>query len=274
MDKDNLDALILTSGDAAFYATGYASRDLYKNGQTGGTVAVVTKNGRAGIVVSEFARRTAEMAVDGVEIIFYPTWIYIEDYAIEGMEKEVQPDLNKTYKLALQFLPEKKENLRIGVQPSYLTPYAWQFLTDTFNEKNVVDIKQLLIEARAIKTPWEIEVLREAARYSELTMNKVAKAIVPGMTEADVLQLFNTTAFSWSPDIIDVANAHTIGENFTPSFIPPHTRINRGDIIRLDGGNVIEQGPPEEIFVSPTRRERDSSSAVIYRNLLIIFKMI
>ncbi len=43
-----------------------------------------------------------------------------------------------------------------------------------------------------------------------------------------MLQLFNTTAFSWSPDIIDVANAHTIGENFTPSFIPPHTRINRG----------------------------------------------
>ena len=103
MDKDNLDALILTSGDAVFYATGYASRDLYKNGQTGGTVAVVTKDGRAGIVVSEFARRTAEMAVDGVEIISYPTWIYIEDYAIEGMEKEVQPDLNKTYKLALQF---------------------------------------------------------------------------------------------------------------------------------------------------------------------------
>ena len=51
------------------------------------------------------------MAVDGVEIISYPTWIYIEDYAIEGMEKEVQPDLNKTYKLALQFLPEKKEEL-------------------------------------------------------------------------------------------------------------------------------------------------------------------
>ena len=94
-------------------------------------------------------------------------WIYIEDNAIEGLVKDVHPDLNKTYKLALQ--------------------------------------------------------------------------------------LFNTTAFSWSPDIIDVANAHTIGENFTPSFIPPHTRINRGDIIRLDGGNVIEQGPSEEIFVSPTQ---------------------
>lgn len=115
-------------------------------------------------------------------------WIYIEDYAIEGMEKEVQPDLNKTYKLALQ--------------------------------------------------------------------------------------LFNTTAFSWSPDIIDVANAHTIGENFTPSFIPPHTRINRGDIIRLDGGNVIEQGRRRKYLFPQPRREHDSSLAVIYRNLLIIFKMI
>lgn len=82
MDKDNLDALILTSGDAVFYATGYASRDLYKNGQTGGTVAVVTKDGRAGIVVSEFARRIAEMAADGVEIISYPTWIYKEIYFV------------------------------------------------------------------------------------------------------------------------------------------------------------------------------------------------
>lgn len=115
-------------------------------------------------------------------------WIYIEDYAIEGMEKEVQPDLNKTYKLALQ--------------------------------------------------------------------------------------LFNTTAFSWSPDIIDVANAHTIGENFTPSFIPPHTRINRGDIIRLDGGKLSNRDRRRKYLFPQPRRERDSSLAVIYRNLLIIFKMI
>ena len=156
MEKENLDALILTSGDAVFYATGYAARDLYKNGQTGGCVAVVTKDGKAGLVVSEFARRTAEMAVDGVEIQSYPTWIYIADYAVEGMEKEVQPDLNKTYKMALNFLPEKRSDLRIGVQPSYLTPYAWKFLAETFGEKNLFDVKQILIEARVIKTPSRI----------------------------------------------------------------------------------------------------------------------
>lgn len=236
LEKENLDAALFTSGDAVFYATGFASRDLYSSGNIGSAVAVVTKEGKTGLVVSEFARKTAEMAVKEVEIISYPTWIYIADYAVEGMEKEVQPDLNKTYKLALQFLPEQKKEIRLGVQFSRLTHTAWQFLADTFGEKNLVDVKNLLTEARAIKTPWEIDLLRTAAHYSELTMNKVAKEIVPGMTEADVINLFNVTGFSWSPDIISVSNAHTIGSNFTPSFIAPHTRIDRGDIIRLDGG--------------------------------------
>lgn len=236
LEKERLDAVLFTTGDAVFYATGFADSGLYKSGQIGGTVAVVTREGRTGLVVGEFALHSAKLAVKDVEIISYPTWIYIEDYAVEGMKKEVQPDLNRTYRLALEFLPGKKGNIRLGVQASSLNHTAWEFLSETFGEGSLVDVKNLLAESRAIKTPWEIDELRTAAHFSELTMNKVAKEVVPGMTEADVVHLFNTTGFSWSPDIVFVSNAHTIGANFTPSFIPPHTRIDRGDIIRLDGG--------------------------------------
>lgn len=236
MEKQNLDAILLTSGDGVFYATGYADNFLYRTGHLGTSAAIVTRDGKTGLVVSEFACNSAKQAVKDVEIAAYPTWIYIDDYAIEGMTKEVQPDLNKTYRIALQFLPENKADIRLGIQPSSLTHAAWSFLADVFGENNLVSIDSLLVEARAIKTPWEIELIRTAAHYSELTMNKVAKLVVPGMTEADVVQLFNTIGFSWSPDIVSVSNAHTIGENFTPSYIHPHTRINRGDIIRLDGG--------------------------------------
>ena len=77
-----------------------------------------------------------------------------------------------------------------------------------------------------------------------------------------MLQLFNTTAFSWSPDIIDVANAHTIGENFTPSFIPRHTRINRGDIIRPDGGPTLKVTIPiwpEHLWLERQRRRTEKN---------------
>jgi len=236
MEKADVDAILLTSGDAVFYATGFADRWLYKSGSVGSTLATVTKEGKTGLVVSEFAYNSAKQAVRNVEIAAYPTWIYIADYAVEGMEKQVQPDLNKTYRLALQFLPQQTKKFRLGIQPSKLTHSGWEFLADTFGQSNLIDIEKLLVEARAIKTPWETELLKTAAHYSEITMNRVSKEIVAGMTEADVEQLFHTTAYSLSPDIIDVSSAHTIGENFTPSYIHPHTRINRGDLIRLDGG--------------------------------------
>lgn len=236
IEKEKLDAIILTTGDAIFYATGYASSNLYRSGSIGATIAVVTKEGRVGLVVSEFEKHSAELVVEDVEIASYPTWIYIDDYAIEGMQKEVQPDLNKTYKIAAQFINGSKNGLRIGVQPQSLSHTAWKYVSKTFGENNLVDIKSLLVEARVIKTPWEIDLLRKAAHYSEITMNTVAKQIVPGMTEADVINLFNRTAFAQSIDVVSVSNAHTIAANFTPSYIPPKTRINRGDVIRLDGG--------------------------------------
>lgn len=238
LEKNNLDAAIFTSGDAVFYSTGYAPRSLYKGVKLGAAVSVVTKDGNTGLVVSEFDRRSAELAVKDVEIISYPTWIYIADYATDK-EKEVQPDLNKTYRLALDLLPENKGGLKVGIQRNNLTHDAWLFLSEKLGENNLIDVTSALAEARTIKTPWEIELLRKAAHYSELTMNLVAKQTVPGMTEAEVVSLFNKIGFSWSEDVISVSNAHTLGENFTPSYIPPHTRLNRGDIVRLDGGPNI-----------------------------------
>ena len=115
-------------------------------------------------------------------------WIYIEDYAIEGMEKEVQPDLNNTYKLALQ--------------------------------------------------------------------------------------LFNTTAFSWSPDIIDVPMPILLVRTL---HHPLFRRIQESTEVILFVWTAVMSSNRDRrrkyLFPQP-RRERDSSLAVIYRNLLIIFKMI
>lgn len=242
MAKDKLDALILTSADAIYYATGYASSFLYRAGRAGLTVAVFTKEGTISLVLSEFEKQAAASVAQesGIHLETYPTWIYIEDYAKEGMVKDVQPDLNKTYRLAAQFVPEVNGKARIGVEPSTLPHSAWQYLSETFGEKNLVDAKNVLNEARTIKTAWEIEVLRRAAHYAELAMNKTARQVVPGMTDAEVIWLFKVISQEQSVDVLSISNAHTIGANFAPAHIPSNTRISRGDVIRLDGGpNVL-----------------------------------
>lgn len=115
-------------------------------------------------------------------------WIYIEDYAIEGMEKEVQPDLNKTYKLALQFSI------------------------------------QLLFHGHRISLMWPMPILLVRTLHHPLFRR------IQESTEAIL--------FVWTA-------------------VMSSNRDRRR----------------KYLFPQP-RRERDSSSAVIYRNLLIIFKMI
>lgn len=179
--RAGLDALLLTSAGSVFYATGFAVRSLYRSGKTGNAAAVVTAAGEVYLVCSEFEKNAAVKTCDpSIHIESYPVWIYIEDYAVENMVKEVQPDLNKTYRMAAQFIPERTDGAKIGVENKWLTWEAGNFLRETFGADHIVDCSKVLNEARAIKTPWEIEVLRHNAKIAEQAMNTTAKQIVPG----------------------------------------------------------------------------------------------
>ena len=237
MNHAGFDALLLTSAGSVFYATGFAVRSLYRSGKTGNAAAVVTAGGEVYLICSEFEKNAAVKACDpSIHIESYPVWIYIEDYAVENMVKEVQPDLNKTYRMAAQFIPAKAEGAKVGVENKWLTWEAGNFLRETFGANHVADCSKVLNEARAIKTPWEIEVLRHNAQVAERAMNITAKQIVPGMTTADVHHIFHKVCLEVAPDMTAVSQSHTIGADIAPAWIPCETRINQGDLIRLDGG--------------------------------------
>ncbi len=237
MEKAGLDALILTSPHDVFYTTGLCSRNLYRSGKTGATVSVVTSEGKVGLVCSEFEKKVADTVCDpGVSIVAYPVWIYIEDFAREGMTKEVQPDLNKTYRMASEFITGGKDGIKVGAVYKWLAYEAGLFLRETFGEKNMVDCTKVMNEARTVKTPWEIEVLRLNAQAAERVMHKTARMTVPGMTPADVHLLFHKLCLEESPDMHNLSQAHTFGEHFSPAWLPGKFRLDWGDLVRLDGG--------------------------------------
>lgn len=236
IQRENYDAILLTSPDAIFYATGFASPFLYKSVNTGLTIAVITAEGKAYLILSEFERQSAARVTKDIELIAYPTWIYIEDYAKAGQKKDVQPDVNQSYRLALSVLPEKQKDLTIGVQQDYIKIKAWEYLTSQFNAEQLPDITQFLIELRSRKTEWEINLLREAARMSEISMIKTARETVQGMTDTEVSALFRKHCLEQNSEITAVDQAHTFADDFAPAWIPTGKVLKRGDIVRLDGG--------------------------------------
>lgn len=237
MDRAGLDALILTAPHDIFYATGHCSRTVYRSGRVGGAAAVVNKSGKVGLVVSEFEKAVAEKACcKDVILHTYPVWIYIEDLAFEGMKKETQPDLNRTWKMACELLDNEKPGMNIGISYKWSSMEQAEYLAGRFGRDHLLDCAKVLVEARATKTPWEIEILRRNAKASERAMYRTAKATIPGMSPRDIHHLFHKFCLEESPNMTTLSQAHTFASTYTPAWIPDDMRLNAGDLVRLDGG--------------------------------------
>lgn len=237
MEKAGLDGMIINAPEAIFYATGFSSQFLYLSNQIGLTAAVVPKEGKITLICNEFEKQAAVSSCKDIEIVSYPVWIYIEDYARDDEpDKPAQPDLNQTFRMAAEIILDKYKNPKVGVQSEVISHTKWDYLSTAFPGGEVVDCSDVLVEARMIKTPWEIDVLRKAAEISEVAMYKTARECMPGMTEADIMMLFKNNCQEQSPDVMCALQAHTIGADFAPAVVPRHNRIKLGDIVRLDGG--------------------------------------
>ena len=259
---------MLTSPESVYYATGYATAIPYQTGKLGLTMAVVTDRAEVYLFCTEFERQNALATVeqDYVKVVSYPTWVFIEDYTKPDEKKEVDPNPLKTYAMAVEAIPQKEEAI-VGVEPNSLPYKAYQYLASVFGEARIQDCSEVLREARVIKTPWEIENLRKAAHYTELAMQATAHQVVPGMDEADIFRMFQMECFKQSSDVIDVFQAHTVGADFAPAFIPRRHRINYGDIIRLDGGvkvNAYNADIARTFAVGKAIPEREKLFEILY----------
>ena len=239
MAAAQVDAMIFTSADAVFYSTGYMSRGLYKAGRTGNSISVVTKTGEVYFIGSEFEKLSAEEAVDpSVHVEAYQIYLYIEDYAYEGMVKEEQPGSLKGYKMLPGILPPDK-NMRIGIQKNWITYEAMCYLQELYGAENISDQSMVLNRARMIKTPWEIDILRYTAQKTEEVMNRIGKEVIPGLPHAEIFRRFRQYSLEVAPEMYNVSQAHTLGPFFCPPYLAPDMRLQYGDTIRLDGGLYV-----------------------------------
>ena len=116
MERDGLDVMLITGPEAIYYCSGFASQFMYITNRIGMALAVVPAHGEVSLVVSEFEKKAAQQACTDVNIVSYPVWIYIADIPDDGKEKDAQPDMNQTFKLAAEIIQSFKSDAKIGVQ--------------------------------------------------------------------------------------------------------------------------------------------------------------
>ncbi len=238
MDREGFDVLLLTRPESIRYATGVTSAFMYLNIPTGNVIGIVPKAGKAAVVMSEFESNAARMDSPDIEILGYPIFVYIADFDAGGRMKDSQPNTDKAFNMAADYIREKLGSVKkIGVERPMFPYDRMIFLREIFGEETLQDCTQLLKEAAMIKTPWEIEVLRKNAQASQRAMSYVAKHTEVGMDEADILLLMNKGLVNEGKGFCTTRQCNVVGEQFSPVYMP-HTsyKLKEGDTVRLDGG--------------------------------------
>ena len=242
MEREGLDALILTTPENIMYATGFLSWS-YLGRSCGSSVAVVPASGKAAVVCNQFEQRSAEQQTKGdVDVYSFPIAMYIEDYYdAEEAAKPPAPDPYKTFRIAFELVKSQKDNPRVGVEKYEIPCTIYPFFVENFGEENLVNLSQFICDIRRIKLPWEVDVMRYSAQVAEQMMNMTMKSTEIGMTEADLMKIWYQSAYevTGGHEITMVNQVHTPGKDFSVSMLPRETPLAEGDIVRLDGGVSI-----------------------------------
>ena len=238
MEKESFDALILTRPESIRYATGVTSGFMYLNIPIGNVIGVVTKSKKTAVVMSEFESNAARIDSPDIDILGYPIFVYIEDFDIGGREKDEQPNTDKAFRMAADYIHENCGCVtKVGIERPMFPYDRMIFMQNEFGIDVPQDCTQLLKESAKIKTPWEVEVLRKNAQASERCMSYVAKHTEIGMDEQDILLLMNQGLVNEGKGFSSTRQCNVVGEQFSPVYKPLDVyKLKEGDTVRLDGG--------------------------------------
>jgi Xaa-Pro aminopeptidase len=133
-------------------------------------------------------------------------------------------------------IKEKRlERATFGIDEMGITPQCMDQLKSALPDAKFIRCFGLFERVRSIKTQGEIEILRKAARATELAIDAALKVAAEGITEREMLREFN--ACLARNDTTPVVGCIGFGNRSAMINVQPSDRrLERGNLIRFDVG--------------------------------------
>ena len=220
MDRDGLSAVVLRSGTNFTYLAGFdyagtLARHLDFSDSPRGVLIVWPRSGAPVLVLNRFAvdRARRDSWVDDIAVF--------DDYGESLYERaaKVLRDLG----LATG---------RIGFERTVVSAADWAVLESALSGASLVDCTRVMEEVRWIKTPGEVERIREAARILDEVYLDVFPTVRDGESECELHARLVAGCLArganWAHGILN-SSRNTVVYGGESSF-----ELRRGDVIRND----------------------------------------
>jgi Xaa-Pro aminopeptidase len=168
-------------------------------------------------------------------------FVFVDDGTAEShQERDPVLDPALTIKQAVSIAQDLAPNGKIGMETGMLLAGFRDYISSQIKGKRIADYGMLMYEARLIKFPWEVDMLRLAAQHAERFMARAARELKPGMNAMAFDQMIQIAA--WEEDrensMSTLGYQTGIGPYWGIGLAPRNYVIKEGDVARIDGGGT------------------------------------
>ena len=166
MSDDNIDVLVTTNPDSIYYLSGVWGYVRLEFGRP--TILVVPKSGEPVLIAGQVEEEMAKAM----------TWLNHVEVFADGVGDEWRTPLLNAMNMF--------DRAILGVEMERVPGFVLQFLRQEAGTEKIMDGGRLLIEMRMIKTPQEIEILRQAGQVAAAMAMSGREVIADGVPEYEV----------------------------------------------------------------------------------------
>jgi Xaa-Pro aminopeptidase len=233
MADGGIDTLIVTDPSNIYYLTGYEAWSFYVQ-----QMLVVHQDMAEPIWIGRYmdavtVHRTTRLSAD-----------HIRPYGDEYVQSADRSPADFMARVMIAQLPRLR---RIGVEMGafYYTAAFHRSLVASLADAEFVDADLLINWVRAVKSPSEVAMMRDAGRISDAIMARIASMIRPGMRECDVASAVYAQMIEGVPDCGGVYATSPPHMGVAERSVEPHA---------IWSDRVLKRGMPVNLETSGCRR--------------------
>ena len=226
-----IDFALLTSPGNVCYSSGvevFLPIDAGTEFAGGPTVAVASAAGEVQVLVPEAHAGLADTQVDGATLVPVPGFGHFD-------RRDPEAEFLNALRQAVRGFGSGR--LRVGHEPRWLPGGVLALLESEFSNVELVGADTALLQARAVKTPWELNRIREAVAAADAAQERLRETAHAGANELELWGEVTAAASSSAGHAVAVVGEIVSGPR-TGVLRYPGGPLNRvlqaGDTVLMD----------------------------------------
>lgn len=241
MQKSGIDGAIISSPENFHYITGFPSHQHTVSRQPSFSSAVMRSEDsvKTHVIVMDFEMPALKEKMVNFVVKKYDTWVGVREW--KEIVTKVEIERSNTFEASLDVLKKTVAELElndktIGIELDFIPFGYYNTLRESFPEAKFVNISNLFILSRSVKTPEEIETFKRLTCAADQALNHASQFVRAGVSEKQVAEEFRRHVMASGVCVPSSWSMFTTGPNSSRLNLASDRIIQEGDTFRFDGG--------------------------------------